>query len=179
LIRALGLDRPIVLGHSMGGRIALKLAATEPAVVGPLILADPPVSGPGRRLYPQPLPWYIEGIEKASRGEPIVVSGTLLANWTEEQIALRAEWLPTCDKIAIAESHRSVQDEDVHVLMPQVRSRTLLMCAENGGTITADDEREIVELIPDCRSVRIPKVGHMIPWDDLDAFVRAVRAFIA
>jgi len=179
LIRALGLGRPVVLGHSMGARIALKLAATEPGVVGPLILADPPVSGPGRRPYPIPLPFYIDGIEKASRGERMSVAGTLLANWTEEQLALREEWLPTCDKTAIAESHRSFEDEDIHMLMPSVRSRTLLMCAENGGTITPDDEREIVGLIPDCKSVRIPKVGHMIPWDDLEAFVRAVRAFVA
>jgi N-formylmaleamate deformylase len=178
LIRTLGLDRPIVLGHSMGARIALKLAAMEPNVVGPLILADPPVSGPQRRPYPVPLPWYIDGIEMAARGERMSVAGTLLANWTDEQLALREEWLPTCDKTAIAESHRSFQEEDIHALMPAIRSRTLLMCAENGGTVTPEDEREIVSLIPDCRSVRIPKVGHMIPWDDLAAFVRAVRAFV-
>ena len=56
LIEALGLDRPFVLGHSMGGRIAIKLAATRPDLVGSLIVADPPLSGPGRprhwRVYP-------------------------------------------------------------------------------------------------------------------------------
>jgi N-formylmaleamate deformylase len=179
LIAALGLDRPIVLGHSMGARIAVSLAATSPQAVGPLILADPPVSGPGRRPYPLPLPWYLDGIDKASRGEKMQVAGTPLANWSEDQLALRAEWLPTCDKTAIAESHRSFGDEDIHALMPSIRSRTLLVCAENGGTITAEEEREIVGLIPGCRSVRIPKVGHMMPWDDLEAFVRAVREFVA
>jgi N-formylmaleamate deformylase len=179
LIGALGLDRPVVLGHSMGARITVKLAATSPEAVGPLILADPPVSGPGRRPYPLPLAWYLEGIDKASRGAAMAVAGTPLANWSDEQLALRAEWLPTCDRTAIAESHRSFQDEDIHALMPAVRSRTLLICAANGGTITAEEEREILALIPDCRSVRIPNVGHMIPWDDLEAFVGAVRAFVA
>jgi N-formylmaleamate deformylase len=179
LIRTLGLGRPVVLGHSMGARIAIALAAAYPDAVGPLILADPPVSGPGRRPYPIPLPFYLEGIDKACRGEPTQIAGTLFANWTEEHVALREEWLPTCDKTAIAESHRSFQDEDIHAQMPKIKSRTLLMCAENGGTITPEEEKEIVGLIPDCKSIRIPRVGHMIPWDDLDAFVAAVRGFVA
>ena len=178
VIRALGLDRPVVLGHSMGARIAIELAATAPEIVGPLILVDPPVSGPGRRPYPIDLPWYIEGIDKAARGEPIPVAGSLMANWTREHLTLRQEWLPTCDKTAIAETHRLLEHEDIHALMPSIESRTLLICAENGGTITAEEEREIVDLIADCRAIRIPRVGHMIPWDDLDAFVDAVRGFV-
>lgn len=178
LIRSLGLERPVVLGHSMGARIAIKLAAAAPDVVGSLVLADPPVSGPGRRPYPIPLPWYIEGIDQASRGEPMSVAGSLLANWTEEQLALREEWLPTCDKTAIAESHRSFEDEDIHSLMPSIECPTFLICAENGGTITPEDEREIAGLIGDYRSTRIPNVGHMIPWDDLDGFIDAVRGFV-
>lgn len=179
LIAALGLGAPAVLGHSMGARIALQLAADAPDRVGPLILADPPVSGPGRRPYPIALPFYIDGIDKASRGEEMPVAGTILAGWSPEHLAMREQWLPTCDKTAIAESHRSFQDEDIHSLMPRVRSRTLLMCAENGGTVTPEEEKEIVGLIPNCTSMRIPRVGHMIPWDDLDAFVAAVRGFVA
>ena len=120
----------------------------------------------------------LEGIDLAARGESVSAAGSLLANWSGEQLALREEWLPTCDKKAIAESHRSLQDEDIHALMPSIKSPTFLICAENGGTITAEEEREIVDLIADCRAVRIPDVGHMMPWDDLDAFVAAVRGFV-
>jgi N-formylmaleamate deformylase len=63
-------------------------------------------------------------------------------------------------------------------MMPSIRCPTLLICAGNGGTITAEEEREIVGLIADCRSARIPGVGHMMPWDNLDAFVDAVRGFV-
>lgn len=38
-IRSLGLERPVVVGHSMGGAIALHLALAEPALVGGLVLA--------------------------------------------------------------------------------------------------------------------------------------------
>lgn len=41
LIEALGLVRPLVVGHSMGGAIALTLARTRPDLVGGLVLLAP------------------------------------------------------------------------------------------------------------------------------------------
>ena len=75
-------------------------------------------------------------------------------------------------------SHQSFDDENIHALMPSIKCPTLLICAANGGTITPEEEQEIVGLIDGCRSMRISDVGHMIPWDDLGAFTRAVRSFV-
>lgn len=178
VIAELGLAKPVILGHSMGARIALELAAAAPDAVGPVILADPPVTGPGRRDYPVPLQWYLDGLAAACRGEPTDTSNPLLARWTPEQIAQREEWLPTCDPAAIEASWRGFHEEDIHALMPKVRAPAMLIYAEDGNTVTDADAAEICELIPDCRSVRIDGVGHMIPWDDLDMFVTAVEGFI-
>ena len=177
-IAALGLDAPIVLGHSMGARIAIKLAAVAPDCVGRMILVDPPVSGPGRRKYPIPLQWYFDGIDAASRGDPVDTSNPVLRNWTEDQLALRNEWLPTCDRKAIEHSHRSFEEEDIHKLLPDIRCETFMIYAEKGGTVREQDADEIVGAIPNASRVRIDGVGHMIPWDNLDAFVAAVRGFV-
>lgn len=177
-IEALGLGAPVVLGHSMGGRIGFSLAADYPHTVGRLIAADPPVTGPGRPPYPVPGQWYVDGIEAAERGEEIDRSSPLLKNWTDEQIALRMEWLPTCDKTAVLESHRLFHEEDVHGFLPKISCPTLLMYAENGNTVSDDAAQEVKGLIPNCRTVKIRAVGHMIPWDDLDAFVSETRAFV-
>lgn len=40
LIDALGLDRPVVLGHSMGGKTAMTAALMRPESIGALIVAD-------------------------------------------------------------------------------------------------------------------------------------------
>jgi len=178
VIEQLGLEKPIVAGHSMGARIAVKLAAEAPSLVGPLILVDPPVSGPGRRDYPIPLHWYLDGMHAASHGQMTDASSPLLKNWTAEQVALRDQWLPTCTVKAVTQSHRSFHEEDMHVLMPEIASTTLLIYAETGGTITDDDAAEVTRLIPDSRSIRIDGVGHMIPWDDLEAFAGAVENFV-
>ena len=62
--------------------------------------------------------------------------------------------------------------------MPAIASPTLLIYAETGGTVTADDAAEITSLIPDSRAVRIDGVGHMIPWDDLETFVGIIENFL-
>lgn len=41
VIERLGLDRPVVVGHSMGGAIALQLAADHPGLARALVLVDP------------------------------------------------------------------------------------------------------------------------------------------
>src|SRR5262249_53474168 len=39
-IRAQHLDKPVVVGHSLGGTLALDLAVHEPRLVGPLVIVD-------------------------------------------------------------------------------------------------------------------------------------------
>src|SRR5688500_7907136 len=41
----------VVVGHSMGGRIAARLGHRFPENIARMVIVDPPVSGPGRRPY--------------------------------------------------------------------------------------------------------------------------------
>ena len=52
VIKAAGLDNPVILGHSMGARNAIRAARKDASNISGLLLVDPPVSGPGRREYP-------------------------------------------------------------------------------------------------------------------------------
>ena len=90
-----------------------------------------------------------------------------------------SEWMPTCDKTAVRKSFEYFATEDIHILLPDIQCRTLLIYAENGGMVTEDSAAEVASHLKDGRVLRIDNVGHMIPWDDLDGFVTAVRDFIA
>lgn len=175
LIRTLGIGPVILLGHSMGARIAVRVAACYPDLVSRVILADPPVSGPGRRPYPLELQFYLANIAEAARGAPLPIP----PNWTEEQCRIRAEWLPSCSEEAVTESYRSMHEEDFHADLPSITAPLTLLYAERGGTITEQEAAEIVSLVPNARSVLIRGVGHMMPWDDLDGFVAAVLSSAA
>lgn len=176
-IRAVGLVRPAIVGHSMGARIAVRLAARYPAVVGKVVLVDPPVSGPGRRPYPIPLDFYLKSLDAVSRGLGYEDMKKGLP-WSEEHLQLRMEWLPSCDPTAIAESHKSFHEEDIHGDLPKMAAETLLLYAEKGGTVSDADADELAGALKKCRKQRIDGAGHMIPWDQLDAFVDAVQGFL-
>lgn len=51
VIRSLGLDRPVVGGHSMGADAALHLAAGYPDLIRGLFLEDPPMPTEGEPMF--------------------------------------------------------------------------------------------------------------------------------
>ena len=174
LIEALGLAPAVVLGHSMGARIAARLCATHGTLVRGCILADPPVSGPGRRAYPSGIQKYLDHIDMASRGEDIPAGPNLSA----AQMRLRKEWLPTCSKEAVALSHQAFHEEDMFADLAQINCATLLVQAGVGDVIRDSDAEEILGCLKNGSKIKIEGAGHMIPFDNLDAFIGAVVPFI-
>lgn len=174
LIAALGLSGVTVLGHSMGARIAVRAASRDAAGMARLVLVDPPVSGPGRRPYPSKLPWYVDSIRLADKGMDAEAMRAFCPTWTEEQRALRAEWLHTCYEPAIVTAFEGFHEDDVHKDLSGLTLPATLMVAGRGGVIEPADEAEITRLNPAIRIARVPDAGHMIPWDDFDGFFRAL-----
>lgn len=177
LVEALEMDAPIVLGHSMGARTAIRAARKAPGVFGGLILVDPPVSGPGRRPYPSAWPWYEDSILLAQRGCSAEDMKTFCPTWTEEQRALRAEWLHSCDLHAIDTAYKGFHADDIHQDLPHLHLPMRLVVAGASPVIGDADIAEIKSLAPHIEITTVEGAGHMIPWDDLDGFLRAVSDF--
>lgn len=174
---AAGMTKPIVLGHSMGARTAIRAARMEPDAFAGLILADPPVSGPGRREYPSAWPWYEDSIRLAQKGCSAEEMKKYCPSWTEEQRALRAEWLHTCQLDAIDASYRSFHTEDIHQDLPYLNLPLRLVVAGGAPVIQNEDIAEIQRLAPQIETRTVEGAGHMIPWDDLQGFLDAVMDF--
>lgn len=177
---ALGLKQYVVVGHSMGARIAARLGHRHPENIARLVIVDPPVSGPGRRPYVRPLSFYMESINQARRGLLDVESvRATYPSWSEENLRLRAEWLHTCDDTAIAETVRGFQEEEIHSNLAALTMPTLLVVAGKGGVISDADIAEIRALAPSIAVKKIEHTGHMIPFEDLEAFLQAMEDFLA
>jgi N-formylmaleamate deformylase len=178
LAEQLDLKDYIIVGHSMGARIAIRAARGEPAGLARIVLVDPPVSGPGRRAYPSPLARLLELIALGKRGELEERLRTEPSVWPEAQLLTRAEWLCTCDERAIAVTHRSFHEDDVHSDLPHVTVPTGLIVAGRGGVIQADDEREIATLLPSIVIRRVENAGHQMQIDDLEGFLAALTEIL-
>jgi len=175
---ALNLDRYSVVGHSMGARIGIRAAAKQPAGLKRLAMIDPPVSGPGRRAYPAQLPWYVDSIRQSQIGMSGDDMRAFCPSWTPAQLQLRAQWLPTCNELAIRASFDGFHTDDVHADLPKLDIPALLMTAERGDVVRDADVTEIRQAMPHLDHVRVADAGHMIPWDNEDGFYAAFGGFL-
>lgn len=175
---ALGLGGYAFVGHSMGGRIAIRAASKRPTGLTRVVAVDPPVSGPGRRAYPAKLPWYVDSIRMARHGISQDQMREFCPTWNEEQLRLRAQWLHTCDERAIVTSFEAFQTDDIHADLPRIAVPLMLMSAERGDVIREEELAEIRGLVPGLREDRVAGAGHMIPWDNEEGFHRAFGDFL-
>jgi N-formylmaleamate deformylase len=178
VIDALGLERPVVLGHSMGARIAAALAVLHPGVAGPLVLVDPPLTGPGRDIYPMSLASFMDQLAKARAGATADDLRHYFPTLTDEQLTTRAEWLPTCDETAVRESWLNFHREDFFPYLEQLEPPVLFMYGGESPVVPAGALPELRAANDRVEMVAIPGAGHMIPWDNPDAFVAETRRFL-
>ena len=174
LIAAAGLMSPVILGHSMGARTAIRAARINPTAIGQLVLVDPPVSGPGRRVYPFPWNWYEDSIRLAAKGCSGEEMRQFCPSWSDEQNALRAEWLHTCQLSAIRTAYDGFHSDDIHADLANITLPVPLVGAGGAPVIEPNDVAVIQALAPQTEVRVVERAGHMIPWDDLEGFLGAV-----
>ena len=142
-----------------------------------------PRSGPGRRAYPAKWEWYGASIRMAQRGCSAEDMRQFCPSWSEEQRALRAEWLHTCHWGAIRTAFDGFHTDDIHadlaVLGQGGAPPARLVIAGGATVVMAQDEQELSALWPSLERRRVDGAGHMIPWDDLEGFLGAVMDFAA
>jgi N-formylmaleamate deformylase len=178
VIEQLGLQRPAVVGHSMGARIAAAVRVLHPGVAGPVVLADPPLTGPGRDAYPMSLEAFMDQLHAARSGAPPEELLKYFPTLTPEQLAVRAEWLPTCDETAVRESWLNFHREDFFPYLRELGPPVLFMHGSNSPVVPESALPEVRETRPDAELVSIPGAAHMIPWDNAADFLAETRRFL-
>lgn len=178
LMDVLGWSSVVVLGHSMGARVAIRAAARDPRRIGQLLLVDPPMSGPGRRPYPVPLSWYVESIRLAIEGITAEELRPYAPTWKDVHLQLRAEWLHTCNEEAVVQAHAGFHEDDIHADLSRLCTPGLLMTAGKGGVVLSEDLAEIEVLAPGLHQCTASAAGHMIPWDDEEDFYRLLGEYM-
>jgi N-formylmaleamate deformylase len=177
LIEHAGLDRPLLVGHSLGARVVAHARARFPGGSAGVVAIDPPLSGPGRKPYPMGLDRFVSGIHTARAGEGERAAREHFPTWTDAQISERGEWLASCDEVAVVESYAWFHLEAFEPVWQEVEPPALLLFGAESPVVTHGDAAELERLNPRASVVSVPASGHMIPWDNLEQMVLEIEAF--
>lgn len=168
-----GLPDPVLMGHSMGARIAAATAVRRP--LRGTVLVDPPMSGPDRGPYPTTLRTFLDQLAEAARGIDADDVAAAWPGWPRREQELRARWLSSCDEEAIVATHHGFETEDFFATWPRVPAPTTLLYGADSPVVTTGGADEATKANPRASLIAIPDAGHMVFWDTPAAARTALR----
>lgn len=167
----LGLPPRVLVGHSMGGQVALQMALTDPASVRALVLV-----GSGAKIE---LP---EAMLEQSR---LVTEGKARRQFMKEAYSPKAspevmrrgfiEDLKT-DPRAQYGDLLAVADFDVVARLSELQLPTLVVRGD--AEMLEAQSAELAEKIPGAASVVVPDAGHLVPIEQPDGLAKAIGDFL-
>lgn len=177
LVRSLGMDRYVLIGHSMGGKFAMALAARRPPGLGALVLVDP--SPPTPEPIPEPQRLHLlashgdrlamEDVIRSAAVTPLpkaIFQTAVEDNLRSSPAAWRA-WLELG-------SRENIASEMPNICVPTV----VLRGAEDPIMSKALLEREVVGRITGSHMIEVAGSGHLPPLGDPHAVATLVRQVV-
>lgn len=172
-VAKLGIQSPIILGHSFGGRVGILYSSHND--VNKLILVDAAGVKPKRSLK------YYFKVYTFKTGKWI--SRFLLGKEkAEKRIELQRQKKGSADYAAASPMMRSILtktvNQDLKFAMPGINAPTLLIWGENDTATPLRDAKVMEKLIPDSGLVSFAGCGHYSFLDNPYQFAAVLRSFI-
>ncbi|HEX4049693.1 MAG TPA: alpha/beta hydrolase [Steroidobacteraceae bacterium] len=177
LIRALGLQSPVLLGHSMGGMTATVVAGQLGDAVGGLIVADPTFLSPERQreVYDS------DAVEQHRR----LLSQSRDAQIADLRIRHPRRSLEMVELLAEARSQTRLNAFDVLIplnpdyrqLVGALRAPILLVIGDR-PVVSIETARELQSLNPRVQIEQIADAGHGLPYDQPEKLAAVVSCFL-
>ncbi|MGF1531241.1 MAG: alpha/beta fold hydrolase [Puniceicoccaceae bacterium] len=178
----LGLDQIILVGHSLGGKVAMKFAAEFPERTEGLLIAD---IAP-RQYQPHfdsviEILLQIELSNHSSRREIDELLSGKLPDWGFRQflltnLALEGNQLSWKSNLRALHSNRFVLAENPLSETQQYLGPTLFVRGGKSSFIRPTDYQSIFHHFPTAAIETFPEAGHNVHTEDRPAFVRAIQS---
>ena len=185
VITGLGLQKPAVLGHSMGAMTALALAGTYPTLPGAILLEDPPAiwvsdapplnPAERRRRF-----WsWVVNLKRKTAAEMIAAQQLESPGWSAAELGPWADAkLRLSFYVLTAEQSEAI---DWQTTIAQISCPTLLLTADpaQGAIVTDDGAVALQAILPQVQVAHIAGAGHSIRRDQFANYMAAVQSFLA
>ena len=176
-LAALGIKSAVLIGHSFGGRIAIKLAARKnlPIEVPKIILVDS--AGIRRKRTVKQMAWlfFYKAVKRIVSMEAVQKKfPELLEKWRKkigsEDYRNASPRMRECLVKAI--------NEDLTSCLPSISCPTLLIWGENDTATPLEHAKIMEKLIPDAGLVVLKNAGHYSFLDQSYTFGRVLDSFL-
>ena len=188
-------ERPLLLGWSLGGILALELALGNPQGFAGLILIasaarprgnHPPITWADQgftaiaslinRLYPG-WPWNIRTFGQRSLYRYLLHHHTPAAYRRLAQEGFPA-YFQTSAFAQRALSQALRQGYDRRASLPTLTLPTLILCGQGDRHITAASSQETAALLPRSTLHTFPDAAHLLPWEIPERLLGAIEAWL-
>lgn len=188
LITGLGLENPVVMGHSLGAMIILALAGLTPNLPLAIILEDPPAfwsdspPSPEEAEIQAEMSMWFEDLKRKTRDELLDIARSENPAWSE------AEFSPWANskhrfspEITQMVDHQETVPVDFKTLLDQITCPVLLITAapERGAILTDEDVAELQKSVPHLRRAHIPGAGHNIRREQFSRYMDIAQGFLS
>lgn len=184
-VKRAGVESAALVGHSMGGAIALEMASRRPEVTRALVLVAPVVSGRMglalHMLLGSAFGQHMLGLsQRYSQLARLGGRSRFALPWLAPSSALRrdAEDLVRTAPEAAIGSLRGVLDFDFTGRLPQIRTPTLVIVGARDMVLPPSEGELAAAKIPGARLVKMRGVGHQPVDERPEEFDRLLVDFV-
>lgn len=166
----------VIIGHSFGGRVGIKLVTQKPDVISCLILTGTP------GINPVPRSKILFFIILAKFGKVIFSIPILsfLKNQARKflyKFARASDFYNTDSRLA--ETFKNIVKEDLSSYLKDIKVPTLLLWGSQDSIVPITVANEMSKLIPRAQPVVISGARHGVPWTHPKLFVDEVENFLS
>jgi pimeloyl-ACP methyl ester carboxylesterase len=190
-VGAMGLRRPVLMGHSMGGRNAMLLTRRNQSLLGALVIVDvgPEVSDRGRQVIAgfvrdneefDDLDHFVRNVQKYDPYRTREhIERTVKYNMLQRA---DGKFVSKCDanprRIGIV---RGTGPQE-NITLDEARAfdlPVLVVRGANSGILTADAAERLRDALPQGTLVTVPDCGHNVHGQNTNGFIEAIGGFLA